>query len=318
MWKTIGHGWAVEALQKAVEREQVAQANLFTGPKHIGKTHLALELAAALVCEDEDRPCGVCRSCQLVQRNAHPDVSLVEPDGGRIKIDQVRELQHELALSPYEAAWRVCVIADFETATVQASNALLKTLEEPPESAVLIVTATDAGLLLPTIVSRCRVMSLRNVPLGEIREALVKTYALQNEEAELLARLSGGRVGWALRAAQDDQVLAERREDIETLLGLLDGTQAARIRAAEKLYRRDDLPELARLWQTWWRDVLLVQTHCMDMIVNLDFVGPLQRLAQRFSVAQARRAVRGTEQLLDQLGHSVNTRLALEVLFLSW
>lgn len=318
MWQTIGHEWAVEALQRSVESGRIAQANLFTGPHHIGKTHLALEFAAALVCEGESPPCGTCRGCRLVKRQAHPDVFVMEPEDGRIRIDQVRALQHELALSPYEAEWRIAIIRRFEMSTVQAGNALLKTLEEPPERAVIIITAADAGLLLPTIVSRCRVMALRTVPAGTIREALVTQSGLSDERAELLARLSAGHVGWALRAADDKDALAERQEDAETFFKILQASSAARIRAVELLYQRDDLDELIRLWQMWWRDILLAKIDSLDLIVNLDFVEEIQRSAQRYSVEQAQRAMRSAEYFLEQLEHNVNARLALEVLVLNW
>ena len=200
MWGTIGHEWAAEFLRRAIDGQQVAHAYLFTGPANVGKTHLALEFASALNCTGDAPPCSSCSVCRRTAEGTHPDVTLVEPDGDRIKIDQVRGLRRQLALSPHEGPWRVCIIAEFQAATVEAANAFLKTLEEPPSRVVIILTATDASLLLPTIVSRCQTLALRAVPMERIECALVEQWKESEDRARLIARLSGGRVGWAIRA----------------------------------------------------------------------------------------------------------------------
>jgi len=318
MWQTIGHEWAVELLQRAVQTGHIAHAYLFTGPANIGKTHLAKELAAALNCTGDVPPCGACRACIKIARQAHPDLAFVGPDGAKIKIDQMRQVQHELALSPYEGRWRVCLITDFQTATVEAANALLKTLEEPPSRVVMILTATDASLLLPTIVSRCQVLPLRAVPHQSIERALIERWSEPAELARTLARLSAGRIGWAIRAAQDPSLLAERKRRLEELLGLLRQGRAGKIQAAERLGKSDDLSEVMRLWQTWWRDVTLVCSGCEELVVNLDHLEALRLQARHHELAAAETATRSIESALEQLEQNVNPRLVLEVLLLSW
>jgi DNA polymerase-3 subunit delta' len=245
-------------------------------------------------------------------------VTPVEPEGNRLKIDQVRELQHTLSLSPVEGRWRVCIITDFQTATTQAANALLKTLEEPPSRVVLLLTATDADLLLPTIVSRCQLIALRTVPLKQVEEALYERLDGQEERAKLIARLSGGKVGWALSALEEEDILEERRQHIETLLELLGQGRAARIKAAERLSKAPDLDEIIKLWQGWWRDLLLVSSDCEDLVVNVDFIDSLQRTAEQYPFSEAEEAVRDLEAALEQLDRNVNSRLAMEVLLLGW
>lgn len=318
MWSTIGHEWAIEFFRGAIEKQQVAHAYLLTGPVSVGKTHLALELASALNCAGDDPPCRSCSACRRTAQGTHPDVALVEPDGDRIKIDQVRGLQRQLALSPHEGPWRVCIIADFQAATVEAANALLKTLEEPPSRVVILLTATDASLLLPTIVSRCQILALRAVPVERIERALVELWQEPEDRARLVARLSAGRVGWAIRAAKDPSVLAHRQRCIDELLSLMQRGKAARIRTAEDLSKDGSLAEVISVWQTWWRDVVLVRSGCRELVVNLDYSDALNRFAGHCDLAEAESHVRDTESALQRLDQNVNARLALEVLLLGW
>lgn len=318
MWSTIGHGWATEFLRGAINGQQVAHAYLFTGSANVGKTHLALEFASALNCTGDAPPCRSCSACRRTAEGTHPDVTLVEPDGDRIKIDQVRGLQRQLALSPHEGPWRVCIIAEFQAATVEAANAFLKTLEEPPSRVVIVLTATDASLLLPTIVSRCQILPLRAVPMERIECVLVEQWKESEDRARLIARLSGGRVGWAIRATQEPSMLAHRHRCIDELLSLVQRGTAARIGAAERLSKGGDLAEVIRVWQTWWRDVVLAKSGCEELVVNLDFSDALNRLAGQCDLAEAEAYVRDTESALQRLDQNVNARLTLEVLLLAW
>ena len=318
MWEIIGHEWAVEYLRRVIDSQHVAHAYLITGSASIGKTHLAMGMTSALNCTGDVPPCGSCRACVKIARGTHPDVTLVEPDGDRIKIDQVRGLQYELALSPHEGRWRVCIMTDFQTATVEAANALLKVLEEPPSRVVMILTATDASLLLPTIVSRCQVLPLRAVPLQQIARVLQERWHEPEERAMVLARLSAGRPGWAIRAVEDPSILEGRQHHIEELGDLLQQGRAARIQAAERLSKRQDLADIVRLWQVWWRDVTLICSGCEELVTNLDFMDALRQSADQCYLARAEAALRGTGITLQQFEQNVNSRLALEVLLLSW
>lgn len=318
MWQTIGHDWAVQTLSQALRAGRVARTLLITGPAQIGKAHLALELAMALNCTGAEPPCQVCASCTRALQGLHPDIRVVQPEGGRLKIDQMRALQYELALSPVLGRWRTCLITDFETATVEAANAFLKTLEEPPARAAIVLTALDIGLLLPTVVSRCQVVPLRLAPRAQIAQALTARWQVETERAEMLARLSAGRVGWAIQAAQHPEMLAERQAQMDELEALLVAGRAHRLQAAERYARDARLPERLRLWQGWWRDVALWCAGCRDLTANLDRQAALARAAQGRSLNEVHEALRATETALRQLEQNVNSRLALEVLFLHW
>jgi len=324
MWQTIGHEWAIALLRRATETGRVAHAYLFTGPPQIGKTTLALDLASALLCTSDEPPCGVCMSCQRVAQGTHPDVAVVKPDGappsaGKIKIDQIRSLQRELTLSPHQGATRrVAVVTEFQTATSEAANALLKTLEEPPGRAILLLTATDASLLLPTIVSRCQLLPLRALPRQQIEDALVTRWGVELPRAQLMARLAAGRMGWAIGAAGDTSVLAQRQQQLEALQKLLQQGPAFRIQAAERLGKRPDLDQVMHIWQSWWRDVAALASGCEELVINSDHLEELKRQARQHGLAEAHGALRAIEAAQQQIEQNVNPRLALEVLFLHW
>jgi DNA polymerase III subunit delta' len=317
MWHTVGHDWAIDLLQHALKNGRLAHAFLFVGPEEIGKGTLAVELAAAINCTGAEPPCQACSACRKTLSGTHPDVSRIDPQNGRIKIDQIRALQRQVSLSPYEGRMRVCLISDLHLATTEAANALLKTLEEPPSRVILVLTATDIGLLLPTVVSRCQVLALRPVPTDLI------VHVLEQEQqppvqAAMIARWAAGRIGWALRAAREPGLLTARQQQIDNLVSLLNQKRVDRLRMVESLSRRDNLREILQLWQVWWRDVVLVASQCTDLVTNSDRLVTLQQLAQVYGIKSAGNAYRNLGRTLEMLEQNVNPRLALEGLVLSW
>jgi DNA polymerase-3 subunit delta' len=246
----------------------------------------------------------------------HPDVHLVSPDRDRIKIEAVRDLQRAISLSPVEGLYRVCVISRIDVATPSAANCLLKTLEEPPERVILILTADRLESLLPTIVSRCQVLGLRPVPTGVIVSAL-KVRGLDAPYARLLAHLARGRVGWAVEASRDKRVLERREQFLDELRGLVRGRDTDRFAWAERLSKEPDrVRDALDLLSTWWRDVLVVAAGSGAQITNVDCETELKEWADRYSVALAHRVLRSARDTVWQLEHNVNRRLALEVLAL--
>jgi DNA polymerase III subunit delta' len=334
-WGILGHEWAVAALRRALANERVPHALLFVGPPGVGKRTLARTFARALQCSAGDalsRPCGMCRPCLQIAAGAFPDVRMIEPErasGQRqdkrdISIDQIRSLQHQVSLKPYESRWVVGIIADAQEMSDAAANCLLKTLEEPQAHAVLMLTAPDVSQLLPTIVSRCQVFPLRPLSLAETEISLAERFAVDEEQATILAHLSGGRIGWAVRAAGDESVLATRRERLEMLIGLAGATRRQRMSQAAILAEgfakgqdgRDAVYETLDLWTGWWRDILLVHEGCVDQITNADREEALAAAAEHYPTSEVGRFLSAVIATRDHLERNVNPRLALEALVL--
>ncbi len=321
MWSVVGHEWAVALLRRSLAEGRVGHAYLITGSPHIGKTTLARVLAQALNCahpEADERPCGECRSCRLVSNNHHPDVQFIGPDGVYLKIGQIRDVQRQVALSPLEGRRKVYILQDMERATVEAANALLKTLEEPPSHAVLILTASEAEALLPTIVSRCQVLPLRPLSRQAIEQALMERWQVSPEQALLLANLSGGRLGWAVEAAVQPSFLKRRAQRLDELQELMGQGRAERFIYADRLSRNAaTLRETAALWLTWWRDLLLIAHGSTATPTHQDRSAELHRWAAKLQPEQVLQVVEATRAAIRGLDSNANPRLTAEVLMLN-
>jgi DNA polymerase III subunit delta' len=338
LWDIIGHDQAIARLSKSLQEGRVSHAYLITGPASVGKSTLALRLAQALNCSSPQPPCRLCRSCQKIESGAHLDVRVVQLAGaeqeegaerGRarsaekaIGIDQVRALQREVALAPHEGGYKVYIIMNAETLSLEAGNSLLKVLEEPPKSVVLILTAADANMLLPTIVSRCQVLRLQPVSAAVIGEYLAVQLGVERGRADLLARLAGGRVGWAIAAAGDDGCLAQRTAALERLLATVEARPTERFAvaadlAAEFTRDRGAVGYALDLWQGRWRDVLLMQADAEELVINRDYLESLRGQSVRGGAVQTRAYLAQIEETRLQLEQNVNPRLALEALLLN-
>jgi DNA polymerase-3 subunit delta' len=318
MWQVVGHEWAVELLERSLANGRVAHAYLLMGLPQIGKTTLALNFAQALHCLGEGKPCGQCRSCLKIAHGNHPDVRVIEAVNGTIKIDQIRSMQREVTLSPHEGLWKVYIIRQMEQATTEAANCLLKTLEEPPAQVILMLTASDIDQLLPTIISRCQVLSLRPPSVLLVQKVLEGRWGVDPERAKLLARLSGGRLGWAVRASEDEAILRKRERRLDEMRELMGQGRVERLRYAQQLSQSPDgLREVLDLWLIWWRDLLLIKGGSSTEITNIDREATLRSQAQGYNLAQVRDFIEALRTAVWQLEHNANTRLALEVLVLS-
>ncbi len=322
-WSIVGHEWATRQLQAAVLRKETSHAILITGPESVGKMTLARLLSAALLCKAglEERPCGQCISCRKIESGNHPDFMLVDLEEGKQKlsVDAIREVERFLFLTPIESEYKVALINTFELATEEAANALLKTLEEPPAYGKLIVLATDADLLLPTIVSRSQQVSLRPVAPQKIATALTDRWNVMPEMAARLARISGGRVGWAIRAATDPEVQEAMENALGVLFDVMRQDLVERFDTAKTLARdTDNLPEILEIWLTCWRDVLLLHTGNGASIIYQERQSELSDIAAVTDLDQTVRIITFLENTLVWLQQNANTQLIVENIVLAF
>ncbi len=314
--QVVGHTWALDLLKQQHANERVAQSLLIAGTPNVGKCTVATYFAQYLNCQGNAPPCGRCNSCRKVMSGNHPDIRILAGDEA-LKIDSIRTLQRELSLSPLEGEYRVAVLGNFERATTSAANALLKTLEEPASQVVIILTSPDPATLLPTIVSRCQVLTLRPLPDDEVLNALKIRWQAEPEQAELMTQLAAGRLGWAVKALTDEEFVARRTQYFDDMMDLLQMHRAERLAYAQQRSRNTTtLKEALILWLTIWRDLLLLKSGSRIKIVNLDWHDVLQNLAQKSNVNQATEMVKLLRTALINLDRNVNPCLNLEVVLL--
>ena len=320
-WNLTGHQWAVEMLKKHVVNGTVRHAYLFAGPPGLGRRTLALRFAQALNCPtplEPGVPCGQCRDCRQIAAMQHADLTVVraEAEGAVLKVDQIREARRTLTFKPYQANYRVALLLRFQEANDNAGNALLKTLEEAPSYAVLILTADNPEQLLPTIVSRCEVLRLRPLQVEEVMKEL-ESRGVESEQAKLISHLSGGRFGYALRLLEDESLLSRRDERLNDLQTLIAASRVEKFAYAEKLSKdKESMRQAILIWLSYWRDVMLRAARAETPLVNADRHIEIEDLAQRLDLSIARRMVRGLEDVLEKMERNVNTRLLAEVLLL--
>jgi DNA polymerase-3 subunit delta' len=320
-WNLVGHEWAVDMLKKHVVNGTTRHAYLFAGPPGLGRRTLALRFARALNCPtpiEAGVPCGQCRDCRQIAAMQHADLTVVqaEAEGAVLKVDQIREARKTLILKPYQSNYRVALFLRFHEANDNAANALLKTLEEAPSYAVLILTADNPEQLLPTIVSRCEVLRLRPLRVEEVQREL-ETRGLETSRAKLIAHLSGGRFGYALRLLEDGSLLERRDERLNDLHHLISASRVEKFAYAEKLARdRESMRQVIVLWLAYGRDLLLRAARAGTPLVNVDRAAEIEALAQRLDLSAARRMVGGLEDVLEKMDRNVNPRLLAEVLLL--
>lgn len=320
-WNLIGHEWAVDMLKKHVIQGATRHAYLFAGPPGIGRRTLALRFAQALNCQTPSGPgipCGECRNCKQIAAMQHPDLRVVEAEGegGTMKVDQIREARRSLTFKPYSANYRVSLFLRFHEANDSASNALLKTLEEAPSYAVLILTADSPEQLLPTIVSRCEVLRLRPLRVEQIQQALEEK-GFETHQSKLIAHISGGRFGYARRLLESESLLGEREERLNDLQNLISASRVEKFSYADKLSKdKDSMRRVILIWLSYWRDVMLRTAQAKTPLVNIDRNMEIEDVAHRMDLSSARLVVHELESTLEKMEKNVNPRLLAEVLLL--
>jgi DNA polymerase-3 subunit delta' len=323
MWQVIGQDKILSLLDYSLKTDAIAHAYLLVGPRHVGKGTLAINLAQALNCDGPELPCGQCRSCQRILEGKHADVTPIGLDSKtEIGIDDIRGLQRLANLPPYEGKCKVFIIDDAEYLSTEAANSLLKILEEPPPRVVWLLLAAEEEHLLPTIISRCQRLELKPVPSERIQEALVNSYNVDSNKARLLTQLCHGRLGWAVSALENGDILEQRSQGIAKLSSLLTASLEQRFAYAQELasqfsQNRKAGAEILEMWLDWWRDLMLIKGGCQEAIISVDYQTTLEEQAWGLSLSEIEGFLANLGLLQEDISKNVNPRLAWEWLMLN-
>lgn len=335
----VGNNHVKTVLRRLLTENRIPGALLLSGNDGIGKKLFALELAKAFNCTApmDVEPCGQCAACTRISqvtrppatdRDAlrkilwthHPDVGLLVPPNRVFRVDQMRELEREANFRPYEGKRRVFIIENAEQLNEASSNALLKTLEEPSPTSMVILLTSRPEVLLPTILSRCQ--TVRFVPLrrAEVQEFLTEKANVPPEEASILAKAASGSLGRALEV--DLAEYLERRKSMLEVLeaAILREDRAALFRASELLSdarRKDSYESTLESLEQLLHDIVAIKVHASEAVLNDDLQDRLRQLVPRLSVSVAASWIDQIEELRAQLAVNINRRIATDALFLS-
>jgi DNA polymerase-3 subunit delta' len=347
-WDLIGNESAVRILDSAVSTDRLSHAYLITGPKQVGRFTLAKQLAMAANCESPtDAPCGSCSQCIRIDRGLHADVRLIDrhtpirgvgggeastPDKDanrtRISIEIIRDLQHDGNVSPFEGRRHVFIIEDAETfkfddgITTQAANALLKTLEEPTETSMLILIAPDRRAVPETVASRCQWIQLRPVPIDQISDGLSSKHDASAEDSETFALLSNGRPGRAIELLEDPAAVGNYDQMVQRIIDASTSSLEGRFHYARELsgqFRKDRSAVEAELevWSSVWRDVMLVKHGVKDGAVHVNWKDQLVEIAAECELDQIVEVIEGSRAAISALRANAAPQLTLEVMMLN-
>lgn len=315
----VGHQQIVQTLMNAVSSKRVVHAYLFAGPPGVGKETAAWAFARALLCSQPvaGDACGVCRACRQVEHLNHPDLYTVQPSGSSIKIEQIRGMLRRIPYRAYQGGRKVFLIHQAERMTADASNCLLKTLEEPPGDTVLILISDQPQSLLPTILSRCQQCAFKGIPLPELVGGLVDLHGLDQVGASLPAAMAGGSMGKALAYAAGT-FQAERSIAIRLAHDLAGaGSLEALTMAGQLAEQKDKVSAILEILKCWYRDLLVFAlTGEAGLLYHLDQTEVVEKEAGCFETERLLEILEEIEATRSKIDANANTRLALEILFL--
>ncbi len=312
----VGHSKPLNTLQGALTNQRLHHAYLFVGPEGVGKRTVAIALAKAIHCSNSAGDfCGECIHCASIVDGNHADVRIIEPLAGKkeISIRQVRDLERDLRYRSFTGKRKIAVIDPAALMNASAQNALLKTLEEPPDNSLMILVTPNAGALLPTLRSRCLRLSFAPLPRTEVVGFLRAKYGVPADDAEFLAAISMGSIGVALTLDQQ-AFIAKRRIWTDLLASLKANDYRASIAAAEMLaVNREEALEFLRWAESWYRDLLIHRvTDKPDDLVNLDILAQIERQSRQGGVDRSLAALARISSATAGIHRNLNRRMVLE------
>lgn len=318
----IGHEHLIEHLQSAIAMGKVSHAYIFDGEKGSGKNFLADRFAAALQCNAEgEKPCGTCTSCKQAEGRNHPDIiRITHEKPNTISVDDIRQqLCGDVMIKPYKGPYKVYIVDEAEKLNVQAQNALLKTIEEPPVYAVIILLTTNSESFLPTILSRCVTLHLKPAKDSVVRRYLMEQVKIPDYQADICVAFAQGNIGKARRLALSEEFGQMKEHVIHLVKYIQEMDISELIFGMHKITEfKTDISDYLDLLMVWYRDVLLYKaTWNPSSIVFSDEIHTLRKMASKSSYEGIETILKALDKAKLRLAANVNFDLTMELLLLT-
>lgn len=309
-------------LQNAIKMQKVSHAYIINGEKSSGKEFISRAFSQTLLCEKGgDEPCGECHSCIQAENRNHPDIRYITHEKpASISVDDIRaQISSDVSIKPYSGAYKFYIVNEAEKMTVQAQNALLKTLEEPPAYVVIMLLTTNSGSFLQTIRSRCVEMDMKPVSNAELKEYLMTEVKVPDYKADVCVAFAQGNVGKAREMAGSDDFTAVQSATLNLVKGVRDmelNEAVASIKAMAEY--KVDPGEFLDIIAIWYRDVLIFKaTGESDQLVFRDELSTIRRVAQRSSYTGIEEVLEALRKARLRLDSNVNFELTMELLMMT-
>lgn len=320
--KIIGQEHIIEYFRNAISMDKVSHAYILNGPDKSGKMLLAEAFAAALQCEkQQEEPCMECRSCKQAAGRNHPDIIYVTHEKpNTLSVEDIRtQLNEDIVLKPYSSSYKIYIVDEAEKMNVQAQNALLKTIEEPPAYAVILLLTTNADGFLPTILSRCVRLDLKPVNDEKIRSFLMKEKGVPDYQADICVAFAQGNVGKAILLAGSENFSEMKKSAVQLMkrlrdIDLYELSQAVKQITEYKL----EINDYFDLMMIWYRDVLLYKaTADVNRLIFQDEVYSIKKEASHSSYEGIERILESLNKAKARIRANVNFELVIELLLLT-
>ena len=324
----VGQEQLREHLENAIRLNKISHAYIINGERNAGKEFIAKTFAMALQCENrgasdpqETEPCGECHSCRQAASGNHPDIiRLTHEKPNTIGVDDIRsQINNDIIIKPYSGPKKIYIINEGEKMTVQAQNALLKTLEEPPDYAVILILTANVGALLPTIQSRCVILNMKPARDDQIRKYLMETMEIPDYKADICVAFARGNLGKARLLAKSEEFDKVKEEAI-TLLKYIGDMEIHEIVAAIKKINeyKFEVGDYLDILSIWYRDALLFKaTHDANHLIFREEIQSIRKVADKSTYEGIEKIIRALETSKQRLAANVNFDLTMELLLLT-
>lgn len=318
----LGHEQTIAHMKSAIEANKVSHAYLLAGEKGSGKKMLAGIFVRTLQCEAHgSEPCGKCHSCIQAESGNQPDIIYVTHEKpGSISVDDIRgQVNGDIQIKPYSSPYKIYIIDEAEKLTQQAQNALLKTIEEPPAYAIIMLLTANEGMLLPTIKSRCVTLTMKPVPLPLIRQYLMEELQIPDYRADICAAFSQGNVGKAKRLALSDSFGEMLEHALHMVKYISEMEPSDLVEDLKKINTyKMDIQDYLDLLTVWYRDVLMFKATCdANNLVFSNELNSIRDKAKDSSYEGLECIIKALEKAKVRLNANVNFDMAMELLLLT-